>query len=91
MPDCARNVERRCATQAVTTKTLLGPVCPTALVGETRRRDAGALKCAQGREKEVGKGKVWEPKTLLGRAEMHAEAFVQVAAGERLVCSSAFR
>ena len=55
------------------------PSCsPTPLVGETQRRHTGALKCAQRREREVGKGKARGSKTPLERAEMHAEAFAQV-------------
>ena len=39
----------------------------------------------------MGKGKARGSKTPLERAEMHAEAFVQVAAGWCLVCGSAVR
>ena len=41
--------------------------------------------------KGSGKVKVRGSKTSLGRAEMHAEAFVQVAAVWCLVCSAAVR
>ena len=39
----------------------------------------------------MGKGKVWDLETALERAEMHAGAFVQVAAVWCLVCSAAVR
>lgn len=74
------------ATQAVTTKARFCPVRPRLWSLGTRRHHADALKCAQRREKEASKVKVRGLKTPLERAEMHTEAFVQVAAVRCLVC-----
>lgn len=84
----ARRRTRRLCNTGRDNKDAAWSCSPHAPGRETRRRHADTLKCAQRREKEVGKGKAWGPKTLLERAEMHAGAFVQVTAGQRLWCST---